>query len=678
MGFEVLKEAVQKQFEKMIARGKLFRTEVESDKLWETYLDSFPEGTNEVFRERREYDCSCCRSFIKGCGNVVAVVPPKFQIVSLWDVKVEEPYQTVVDALAKLVKGKPIYMPFFRTDPVLGVDRNIEINDKGKPMTWQHFFFRLPANFVCKHNIGTVVGDIQTAAKVFERGLTELRADDIETVLELIDANSLYRGEEFKGVLESFLGLMQTYNKLRTKKAKNAFVWHGSSLGALARFRNTAMGTLIQNLAEDMPLDEAVTKYEKIMAPTNYKRPKAIITKSMIAKAQAKVEELGLTPALDRRYATFDDITVNNVLFADREARRKMSKNVFEELIEEVPEDPKKYSKVEEVTINDFIEKIMPKAKSIELQVENRHEPNLMSLIAPVNDDVERLFKWHNNFSWEYKGGVADSMMKERVKAAGGNIDAILRFSIQWNDIPNGDNNQNDFDAHCKEPGGNHIWFQTKGYRHESSGMLDVDIIHPGNQVAVENITWVDPRLMREGTYHMYVHNYSHNGGTSGFTAEIEYGGVIHTFVYNRELRQGEKVTVAKVVYSKANGITFKEALPSTMASREIWGLHTNRFHRVQTIMMSPNHWDERQTGNRHWFFMLENCLNPTKARGYYNEFLRQDLTEHRKVFEVLGSKMRAEPSDEQLSGLGFSHTKRNSILCRVTGKTTRVIRIQF
>lgn len=31
-----------------------------------------PAGTNPIFRERTEHDCSCCRNFVKNLGNVVA------------------------------------------------------------------------------------------------------------------------------------------------------------------------------------------------------------------------------------------------------------------------------------------------------------------------------------------------------------------------------------------------------------------------------------------------------------------------------------------------------------------------------------------------------------------------------------------------------------------------------
>lgn len=112
--------------------------------------------------------------------------------------------------------------------------------------------------------------------------------------------------------------------------------------------------------------------------------------------------------------------------------------------------------------------------------------------------------------------------------------------------------------------------------------------------------------------------------------------------------------------------------------SKEIWGINTEKFQRVQTILYSPNHWDDVAIGNKHYFFMLKDCVNPDNARGFYNEFLNNNLTEHRKVFEILGNKMKVEHSPDQLSGLGFSSTKNDKVLCKVSGAFNRTIGIVF
>ena len=76
--------------------------------------------------------------------------------------------------------------------------------------------------------------------------------------------------------------------------------------------------------------------------------------------------------------------------------------------------------------------------------------------------------------------------------------------------------------------------------------------------------------------------------------------------------------------------------------------------------------------------FIIENCKNNEPARGFFNEFLRNELHDHRKTFEILGSKMKTEVTDNQLSGIGFSSTQTNNILCKVKGSFNRIINIKI
>ena len=116
----------------------------------------------------------------------------------------------------------------------------------------------------------------------------------------------------------------------------------------------------------------------------------------------------------------------------------------------------------------------------------------------------------------------------------------------------------------------------------------------------------------------------------------------------------------------------------SNLIKENIWGITTNEFVPVSMVMKSPNHWDDQGSGNLHTFFILEGCNADEEVRGFYNEFLKPELNEHRKVFEVLGSKLKVKPSESSLSGLGFSETIRNEVIVRVTGKFQRTLKVQF
>lgn len=679
MDFKSFNVLLQKNIKKITKNvDKLFTVDVDKDILWNTYLDSFPEGTNEIFRERREFDCSCCRQFIKNFGNVVTI--ENGVVHSIWDFKASDArFQPVIDALSELVKSSKIQNVLVTRESKFGTQYSREMTPEGTVITWDHFFAEIDSKFVYagrKDTVGTVLGDYRTTREVFERSLTDISKDSIETVLDLISQNSLYKGNEWKSQLKTLLKLNKQYAKLSSDKERDLFCWTKSvEIGpAIARIKNHSIGVLLQDISANSDLDQAVKRYENIVAPSNYKRPKAIFTKKMIEDAERLLTEEGFIESLPRRFAVLGDITVNNILYANRDAVKKMSNSVFDDLKKEADTKPKKLGKTEEVSADKFFKEILPGASSLEVLVENRHVPNLVSLIAPKNPDSKSLFKWGNNFSWAYNGNITDSM-KERVKSAGGKVDGVLRFSIQWNE--NGDN-RNDFDAHCKEPKGNLIHYARK-QNVNTGGNLDVDIIDPGNNTAVENITWPNLSKMEEGNYEFMVHNFSDRGGTSGFRAEIEFDGQIHSFSYEKAIRNHAKVHVATVKYRKSKGFEIVSSLPSSMQSKTVWGLKTNKFHPASVCMFSPNYWDEKTgIGNKHYFFMLNGCANDGTPNGFFNEFLREDTMKHKRVFEALGSKMKVKDSEDQLSGLGFSDTQRNSVTVRVTGSFTRTLVVNF
>lgn len=674
MQFKNFKQAVAKQFARMQQQYPLFRTDVSGDELWQLYLTSFPEGTNPIFRERTEHDCSCCRSFIRTIGNVVAITDHGLE--TIWDGAIpaeEKAYYAVAVTLGRRVASAPIVDFFFHYEKTVGTDKNFE-DMLGSVKTWEHFHVQLPTQFVvAKHLIPTKLGELRAKHDVFKRGLDTLTHDALDTVLELIAQKSLYRGAEFKGIVQNFKSCKLAYGAL-PEQQRDHYAWLNCNLigPAVASIRNSAIGTLLVDLSEGVDLERAVKAFEAKVAPANYKRPTALVTPRMIEEAKKQVESLGLTSALERRYAVLEDITINNVLFANRSTRTALGGNVFDALAGETAVKPNAFDKVEEVPIEKFLTEVLPTAKRLEVLVENDHIGRFVSLIAPVDPTAPGLFKWSNGFSWTYTGDVTDSI-KERVKAAGGNVTGELCCRLAW-EYPD------DLDFYMIEPGGGRIYFGTRRQRSSNGGMLDVDANgadglreHP-----VENIFYERVSTMRPGTYQLKVNNYSRRSDGAGFEVEIDYRGEVTRLVYEKVVRMHDCVDVAEIKVDKNKQVTIIPRLPSATRSKEVWGVKTRTFVDVDAVMLSPNYWDEQGVGNKHWFFMLNGCRNDGTARGFYNEFLKPEMDAHRKVMEMVGTKMKTDTSDRQLSGLGFSSTQRASLVCRVTGSFSRVIRVIF
>ena len=679
MEFKNTKELLSENFARISANNALFEVDIDKDYLWNLYLESFPEGTNPIYRERRYYDCSACRQFIKNIGGTVYIdedlVPH-----SIFEIDTHsEIFQPVMDALAAYVTSRPITDIYFHYEPTVGIKQNHERLEDGTVLTWEHFFVNLPTEYVRpKHLIPTQKGRFRDRKNVFKRSLDEITTEAIDTVLELIQSNTLYKGEEWHNAISQLKGFKASYADIPDNK-KDLYAWRTAlSLNdVVGKIRNHSIGVLLVDISLDTDLDEAVRRYERIVAPTNYKRPKAIFTKKMLADAKQTLSDLGYLDSLDRRFATLDDITVNNILFSNRDAAKRIGGDIFDEMMGEVGIDPKRFSRVEEIGIEKFVQDVLPTAREVEVLLENRHTPNMVSLIAPKNKNAKTMFKWDNGFSWAYSGNITDSLMRERVKSAGGNVDGDLRFSIQWNDTDQ--YSPNDVDAHCIEPDRHEIYFNDKVSR-RTGGNLDVDIRMPKRGVpAVENIAYPDKYRMTPGQYTFYVHQYANRGGRDGFRAEIEFNGKIYQYNYDKDLRQNAAVKVATVTLKSDGTFEIQHHLPSESVSRDVWGLKTNNFVPVSVVMYSPNYWDEQKgIGHRHYFFMLKDCVNPEQPNGFYNEFLKQELDQHKRVMEALGSKLAVVDADDQLSGLGFSKTKRNDVIVKVKGTTERVFKVKF
>jgi len=648
------KIALQTNFQNL-QKLPLFYVDIDREEIWNKYLSGFAED------KRQEYNCNCCKSFLRQFGGIVTIKDNKK--VSIWDnLEVEDEYKQSVNNLRKYIHSLPITDIFLSDTKKAGTDKNY---DPKTNITWQHFFLGIPKPYVNTKNLATVLSSNRSNKDVFKRSLDELTIDATETILELIAQNSLYRGKEFEATLKKFLSYQKQYKDIPSD-LKDNYCWLHSLDNHISKIRNSSIGTLLIDLSNNVALDEAVTKFEKVVAPSNYKRPTSLVTPKMVEQAKTKLTELGLLSALERRYANEADLKVNDVLFIDKSTSIV---DVFDELSKDTIVNVRNLTKVEEISIENFINNIVPTVFSIEVLPENNHLSNFVTLITSQDRNSSNLFKWNNNFSWSYTGGVTDSI-KEQVKKAGGNIDAVLRFSIIWNEDGK---SIVDLDDHAYEPNGKHIYFGThKGIYNKTpmSGYLDVDMIDP-NDIGVENIIWTDISKMKYGEYRFEVNNFN-SKRHSGFKAQIAFEDQVFNYDFPGHFTGTKQVGV---VSFSSKGFSI-DAQP-TVISKNKWDVNTYQWKRVSKLMLSPNYW-EQSVGNKHYIFVLEGCKSDETPRPFYNEFLKNEFMEHRKVFEVLGSKLRIADTNNQLSGLGFSETQRNHLFVRVCGKFERVLKVVF
>lgn len=709
---ENLSKNLQKQLELMAATGKLFRANVTGDKIWDMYLSSFTEETDPIFRdpESSSHNCNQCKSFVRRYGNIVAL-DSEFNIMTLFDIETEEEYKDSIDNMSKLIRESGIKDVFFetynelkdlpyescsKTNEVfrLGINKNHKRYTKEeaamygvvKPnevRTFHHMHLDLPKAFVdtSGNSVQSIMAEYRSAKDVFIRAMREIPLDTLELVKDLINQGSLLNGETHLYKIEQIIPLKVIFDNELTESQRDNWAWFASYKLPFAKFRNELIGVLCSELAEGEELNKACKTWNKRVDPANYMKAVAPITETQKKNAQEFVEENGYVESFDRRLAVLEDIKTDEIKHINVGDGSVKKASMFDNVKTSTKSRHKRneFKEVEEVSIGKFMKDILPGCTSVEAFLENKHEGNLVTMTTSNDEDCKQMFKWSNPYSWTYKGNLAGkSMIKEAVKAKGGKIDGVLNFRLAWNGEGGKDNS--DLDAWASEPVRTRIGFSTdyrKGRhpgRSPQSGQLDVDNTSPNGRLAVENITWNDLSKMKDGVYKMWVNQYSASN-SQGFKAEIEFNGEIHEYSYDRPV--SGNVQVAEVTL-KNGEFSIKHLLPSTSSSKELYGLDTQQFHKVDLVCLSPNHWGENKTGNKHYFFMLEGCKSDSAIRSFHSENLEDELAKHRKVLEVLGAVNMLDPTDKQLSGLGFNATVKDEIILRLKGNFKRVIKVKF
>lgn len=691
---------IQSQFDRMCATGKLFRSSLTGQQVWDLYINGFEKIHNPIFRdpESSTHNCNLCKNFIRRYGNIVAI-DANYNVVSMFDVDAPEEFIPVAKAISNALKNAAILEVFFETFNELnslpyescnknnakfklGIDKNVKRYTKEeaekygvvKPdeiKTFTHLHLFVPKQFVDmgSKSIESIMAEYRDAKNVFLRAMVEIPLDTLNLVKDLINQRSLLDGQTHLYKIEQVISMKRQYDLLSADKKDN-WCWVNSYKLQFAKFKNELIGVLCTELAEGKELNDACQSWNKRVDPANYMKAVAPITKKLIEEAKKFVEENEYEESFNRRFATIDDIKASEILHVNVGKGEIKPVSIFDGVKSTSTRLKRSgFDGIDEVSIEKFMQDILPECTSVDVYLSNKHDGNLVSLTTVNIKESKPIFKWSNNYSWTFNGNLAGkSQIKEAVKTAGGRVDGILRFSIIWNEDGR---SIVDFDAHCKTPA-TEIYYSNKQDR-STMGWLDVDMIRP-SKLGVENITWQNKSQMHDGKYYFFNRNFDARDN-SGFKAEIEIEGE----TYSYECLGNIKGDTAIATVTLKNGIfTIEHHQKESYSSKELYGLQTEQFHKVNLVCLSPNHWTGNNVGNKHYFFMLNNCKCQTSIRSFHAENLIPELAQHRKVLEVLGNTTMIEPSEKQLSGLGFNATVKDELIVQLQGSFKRTIKIKF
>lgn len=705
--------AIQKALDLMVSKSvALYRVGISGDDLYESYLNSYE--VDPVFRdpESSVHNCNHCRNFIRRYGNIVGI-DAEGELITLFHFtsEVSEEYEDTFILMNLLIKKATIQDAFVETYEFLhheatyesvnesqshyqlGTYKNVKRYTKeeaekfgvvkpNETKTFHHFALKIPTQFIDKsgNSRSSIEARHRDDKNVFKRAMEELPADTLQLVLDLISQGSLLDAEAHKAKVSSFLTYKKMYDELPLDKRDN-WCWVTSYKLPIARFKGELIGVLCSELAEGMDLNKACENWNKRVDPANYMKATAPITERQKQEAFRAAQEGGYLDSFNRRHATIEDIKVTEILHSNTDEKIS-TVSIFDNVqVKKSQHSRNEFDGIPEVSIDKFMSDLLPGCTSVELYLENKHQGNFVNLTTAIDQSSKNIFKWNNLYSWTYKGNLAGvSRIKEAVKSQGGGVTGDLRFSIMWSEGNSIDNS--DLDAHCYLPNMSSIFYAS---RNIGGGVLDIDITGPryhksNGKDVVENITFVNRGRMDDGDYLFLVHGFNVSN-SQGFKAEIEFDGEIYSYEYTDSVKYNESIKVAKVTKDSKGNFTIKHLLPlasGSSVSRKINNLDTNQFHKVNLMCLSPNHWGENEVGNRHYFFMLENCRTDESIRTFHNENLNSEVAEQRKVLEVLALTSMVKPDGKQLAGLGFNATVRDSVVVKLSGSHKRTVRINF
>jgi hypothetical protein len=378
-------------------QGKpVFTTDVDQAKLWQSYLDAFPED------QRQHLNCNTCRHFIQRFGGLVTITDQGTPVSAVFNVEDARQYHMDYSAAWAFMKG------FVESSRVTGIFLSSE-QTLGQPVTgiWQHIHVINPAIFTSRlMTAGQTMAERRVIFGSLKRATTEYNIQTVNTALQLLEANALYRSEKVLGVAHWFKNLLEKLDGTTGRQREN-ILWRefATAPAGFANVRSSMIGTLLDDIQAGMDFQAVSSRFATKMDPSNYRRTVGTPSVGQINAAERAVEALGIAPAFQRRFTVLDDLRSGVLWFPgevtqEKPVTVKTDGGIFGDLKPKGTVVPELDIPAKKITWEKFSRDVLPGAVKIEYAAALQGPYSFLTTAADAN--APNIVQWGTGVSWSF------------------------------------------------------------------------------------------------------------------------------------------------------------------------------------------------------------------------------------------------------------------------------------
>jgi len=433
-GYEHFLSTIQSRFDGLTSENEpLFTTDAEG--VFDAFLAALPSD------RRQHYECRECRNFVTRFGGLVTVSPDGTIHETMWSSSVPGFFQAAVNAARSIVRSATITGVFLSIDPVWGTPSNE--SPKSPSGEYHHMHVRPRAERLYRSvhlSADQRMAEMKEESKMLRRGLEEFPLSHVRQAHTLLTTGQLYRSEKCIGVASWLLALHESLAATRNEKTRDHLIWRAVAMApaGFAHVRTTMIGTLLEDIAAELPFADIKRKFDAKMDPMVNQRPQAPPTAGNIRQAEALVEKLKSAGSLARRFARIEEV---KALWTPPPVKpAPAAAGVFGHLFPKTPTTaaPGIETSTQTLTFRKFRETVLPIAQTIEFYVPAKAGP-FFAFVTAVDPTAPPILQWdlenaRNPVSWYfYRNGSEPSQWGLR----GGTyvpVSAVCLQPTQWGD----------------------------------------------------------------------------------------------------------------------------------------------------------------------------------------------------------------------------------------------------